>query len=145
MKSEVNKLRADVERLAGASPAAMKPPSDVPAETWARMLGILAGLPPEAFAPWESLEHVAEWVEEQNPDVLNEYPDPVINAWLQAVGACPDASKVTDEALRAMIRNGGRLPADFVDKPGDGGKGGVSNTYTPDGPQAGDGPQAAGG
>ncbi len=144
MKSEVSKLRADVERLAGASPAAMKAPDDVPAETWARMLEILATLPPEAFAPWESLERVAEWVAEQTPDVLNHYPDPVINAWLQAVGACPDASKVTDEALRAMIGNHGRLPAELA-AAGDGGKGGVSNTYTPDGPQAGDDPQAAGG
>ena len=125
MKSEVNKLRADVEWLAGVSPAAMKPPSDVPAETWCRMLEILETLPPEAFHPWESLEHVAAWVEEQNPDVLNEYPDPVMAAYFQARAEqagepVPPAANLTDEMLLAMIGNGGRLPADFDGKPGDG-------------------------
>ena len=122
MRSEVNKLRADVELLAGASPERMKAPDDVPAETWGRILEILKTLPVESFQPWHDLEHVAAWIEQEHPVKLTEYPDAVLAAYFQARAEqagepVPDAANLTDEMLQAMIGNHGRLPADFVGHP----------------------------
>ncbi len=82
LKSRLEKL----ERSAAAMHAGgIRRPADVPEQIWQRAMELLAECSPAMLRPWTSLQDVAQWCRDVQPEEYLNFPDPILHVVIRAL------------------------------------------------------------